>query len=220
MHKFRSLLKTSILGGVTVILPLAIFAIVFRWIFRILTDVIQPGTNIVMSRSPLPEPVADAIVVAIILIACFTVGMIVKTKFGGVFFGAVDKALLKLPLYSLIKETVIQFMGANNTFFSAVALVRLTAQGPYMTGFLMDRHPSGLVTVFLPTGPNPTSGNIVHLPESHVHRLTVSVEDAMRSIISCGTGSQSLFETLPQTERAMLVSRLEAGAAKPESMEF
>ncbi len=59
-----------------------------------------------------------------------------------------------------------------------------------MTCFLTDETPEGICSVFVPTGPNPTSGNIYHLKKEYVHLINVSIEEAMRSIISCGASSQ------------------------------
>ncbi len=64
-----------------------------------------------------------------------------------------------------------------------------------MTAFITDEHESGWKTAFIPTGPNPTTGYIVHLPESDVFPIDVRVEDAIRSIISCGAGSAPLIES-------------------------
>ena len=54
----------------------------------------------------------------------------------------------------------------------------------------------GGVAVFVPTGPNPTSGLIFHVPRDHVHPVAVSVEEAMRSVIGCGAGSTALVNGL------------------------
>jgi uncharacterized membrane protein len=48
-------------------------------------------------------------------------------------------------------------------------------------------------TVFVPTGPNPNSGLIFHIPDKFVHPAGVSVEEAMRSVIGCGAGSNNLI---------------------------
>lgn len=56
-----------------------------------------------------------------------------------------------------------------------------------------DTHEDGGCTVFVPTGPNPTSGNIYHLRPENVFPVDTSVEDTMRSIISCGAGSSMLI---------------------------
>jgi uncharacterized membrane protein len=65
-----------------------------------------------------------------------------------------------------------------------------------VSAFVTDSHDDGSYTVFVPTGPNPTSGNIYHLKGKWVHPVDVSVEDTMRSIISCGAGSSMLIEKL------------------------
>ena len=57
---------------------------------------------------------------------------------------------------------------------------------------MTDRHEDGSFTVFVPTGPNPTSGNIFHMPASYVSLVDHPVESTMRSIISCGAGSAEL----------------------------
>ncbi len=64
-----------------------------------------------------------------------------------------------------------------------------------MTGFITDEHPDGSCSVFVPTGPNPTSGNIFHLPPSSVYRIEVPVDEAMKSIIACGAGSKVLMQS-------------------------
>ena len=51
MDKAKTFIKTSILGGVAVILPTAILIFVFTWIFGFATALIQPLTNLVMSKS-------------------------------------------------------------------------------------------------------------------------------------------------------------------------
>ena len=64
-----------------------------------------------------------------------------------------------------------------------------------MTGFITDDQ-GEILTVFVPTGPNPTSGNIYHLPREKVYRTTTAVDSGMRSIISCGAGSSEIFNSI------------------------
>ena len=104
-----------------------------------------------------------------------------------------SRIFLKIPGYSLIKETVSQFFGNKKSPFSSVALVQIFGNETLASAFITDEHKDGTRTVFVPTGPNPTSGNIYHLPEDRVHPVDVSVEEAMRSIISCGAGSSTLI---------------------------
>jgi uncharacterized membrane protein len=128
---------------------------------------------------------------------CFVIGFVVRTSLGKWLYNTVESRFLKkVPGYSLIKETVSQFLGGKKAPFSSVALVQIYGNETMVSAFVTDSHDDGSYTVFVPTGPNPTSGNIYHLKGKWVHPVDVSVEDTMRSIISCGAGSSMLIEKL------------------------
>ena len=194
MNRFKEFVKSTVLGGVLVILPLAIFFFALTWIFGLVLSAISPLTNILMRNSPLQGIVADILVVALLVAVCFSVGAIVRTKLGKWLYLFVESnVFLRVPGYSLIKETVFQFLGNKKSPFSSVALVQIFGNETLVSAFITDKHKDGTHTVFVPTGPNPTSGNIYHLPKDLVHPVDISVEDAMRSIISCGAGSSTLI---------------------------
>lgn len=195
MNKIKSFILTSLLGGVIVVLPAAILVAVFGWVFNFVTNLIQPLTNLLMAKSDLREIIADLLVLAVILAVCFIIGVVIRTKFGKFIYSAIEAHLFKVaPGYKLIKETVLQILGNNKTPFSSVALVQIFGNDTLLTAFVTDEHPDGSFSVFVPTGPNPTSGNIYHLEGKYVHPVDVPVEDAMRSIISCGAGSSQLID--------------------------
>ena len=92
-----------------------------------------------------------------------------------------------------------QFFGKNRSFFKEVVICDLFNSGTLMTGFITDDQ-GDIITVFVPTGPNPTSGNIYHLPKDKVLRTNAAVETGMKSIISCGAGSANIFSELQLKE--------------------
>ncbi len=195
MKKIKNFIRTSIVGGLLIILPVALLAAVFTWLFNFITKLIQPLTDLVLKQSETMEFIADLIVIMIILLICFLVGLLVRTKLGEYIHKVVeDFLLLKIPGYNLIKETLLQFLGNRKTPFSSVALVNIFCNETLVTAFITDEHNDGSYTVFVPTGPNPTSGNIFHMKDKYVHKVNVPVEEAMRSIISCGSGSFGLVE--------------------------
>lgn len=196
MSKLGEFVKTSLIGGIVVILPVAILIFIFKWIFSLVTGLIQPLTNLIMKitvQSRLQEMLADLTALSVIIIACFVVGVFVRTKVGTYIYHNIENRILKAaPGYSLVKQTVMQFLGSRKTPFSKVALVQLFASGTLVSAFITDEHADGSYTVFVPTAPNPTSGYVVHVEGKHVYPVNVPVEDAMRSIISCGAGSTEL----------------------------
>lgn len=198
MGKITGFLKTSLLGGVVVILPVAIMASVFIWLFNLVNTLIYPLTSWLTNKIYFNEYIADAIVIIFLIAVCFFVGLLVKTRLGGYLYRVVEFRLLKLaPGYSMVKETVLQLFGSKKgSPFSSVALAQIYGNETLMTAFITDTHKDGSYTLFVPTGPNPTSGLIFHLAEKYVHPVDVPVQDAMRSIISCGAGSSRLIDAL------------------------
>lgn len=195
MDRIKAFIKTSVLGGLAVVLPAVFLFLIFRWLFNWITDIIQPLTNLVLAKGQFHEIVADILVFAIILTICFLLGVVVKTKVGQFIHENLENRILQLaPGYPTIKSVVMQFIGKNKSPFSSVALVQVFGDETLMTAFITDTHDNSRYTVFVPTGPNPTTGLIFHLPQKYVHPIKVSVEETMRSVISCGAGSANLLD--------------------------
>jgi uncharacterized membrane protein len=200
MKKIKSFIKTTLLGGLAVILPVTIIAVVFRWLIVTVTDWIQPLTDLILRKSDMREFLADIIVIAVILLFCFAIGLMMKTAVARWVFNWLERRVLKIaPGYNMIKETINQFLGRKKSPFSSVALVRIFENRTMATAFVTDEHPDGSYTVFVPTGPNPTSGQIFHLQKEFVHPVDVGVDETMRSILSCGAGSTPLIQSHSKT---------------------
>ncbi|MHC4521447.1 MAG: DUF502 domain-containing protein [Planctomycetota bacterium] len=215
MKKLREFIKSTLVGGLLVLLPMAIFAYVLLWVFNLIVSLINPLTRIVMETSRVQGIVADIVAIGLLIWICFLVGMLVRTRLGRWAYAALEAGFLKkTPGYSMIKETVTHFLGENKQSpFSSVALARIFGNDTLVSVFVTDTHEDGSYTVFMPTGPNPTSGNIYHLKAENVFPVDVSVEDAMRSIISCGAGSSTLVNKFSETQRAQASG--EAASEKP-----
>ena len=193
--KTNEFIKTSLIGGLCVILPIIIIIVVFNWLFNLILRNIQPLTQIVISNSESTGMIANTISVIIIIAFCFIVGAIVKTTIGRYIHNSIEKILLKnMPGYNLAKDTIKQFIGKKEMPFSCAVLVKLFDNGTKVTGFITDTHSDGSYTVFVPTGPNPTSGNIFHVDKERIFKLETSVEQAMKRIITCGSGSSDMME--------------------------
>lgn len=199
MQRLKNFVKSTVIGGLLVVLPTGILLAVMAWVFKTVQGLISPITGLI-SLHPL---LADLLVIVMIVAACFVIGVFVRTRLGKFVYSLIEtKLLAKAPGYSLVKETVFQFLGNKKSPFSSVALAQIFGNETMVSCFVTDTHEDGSRTVFVPTGPNPTSGNIYHLEAKYVHPVDVSVEDAMRSIISCGAGSSSLLKKLKDTEKS------------------
>ncbi|MFA7554955.1 MAG: DUF502 domain-containing protein [Spongiibacteraceae bacterium] len=201
MQRMNNFIKKSVIGGLLVILPAVIMFFAFRWAFNSVTDLIQPLTGSIAKHSNAPELLIDLFVIAMILLGCFLVGSIATTGTGMWLHSRFDSTLAKLaPGYNLVREVIQQVLGSNpNSPFKRGEVARARLFGADITtdvtALITSRHSNGWFTIFVPTGPNPTSGMIYHLPPEQVELLpTIKAEEALRTIIACGAGSGDMFD--------------------------
>jgi len=197
LKRFRNFLRTTLIGGVVALAPLTLIILLFRWVINLIGRNLTPLVDTLL-QDPDPNPYFKfalyIITFAAILVFFFIIGLIVRTRLRVTLNRAEDLYLQKIPGYKLAKETVQQFFGKNRSFFKEVVLVDIFNSGALMTGFITDDQ-GEIITVFVPTGPNPTSGNIYHLQKENVLKTGASVDNGMKSIISCGAGSTQIFES-------------------------
>jgi uncharacterized membrane protein len=195
LTRFRKFLRTTLIGGVVALAPLTLIILLFRWVINVIGRNLTPVVDKIL-QDPDPDPVYKfalyVLTFAAILLFFFIIGIIVRTRLSVFLNVAEDRYLLKIPGYKLAKETIQQFFGKNRSFFKEVVLVDIFNTGTLMTGFITDDQDE-ILTVFVPTGPNPTSGNIYHLPRERVLKTHAPVDSGMKSIISCGAGSAEVF---------------------------
>ena len=192
----RRYVRVTLLGGFAAILPLALVILVFRWIIGLIERYLRPIVDLFNTDSELLLFVIYVILVVAIVISFFFIGVIIETRIGRFFTSALEKKyLMKIPGYKIARETVMQFFGKQKSFFSEVVLVDLFNAGTLMTGFITDDQ-GEMITVFVPTGPNPTSGNIYQVQNEKVYKTKAAVDHGMRTIISCGAGSSEIFKDI------------------------
>lgn len=191
--KINKYVNATLLGGVAAILPLALIIILFRWIVGIIEKLLGPLVELFETDSRYVVIGLYVLIILGILVIFFFIGLFIQTRIGNFIRKILeDKYLSKIPGYKTAKDIVMQFFGGNRSFFREVVFVDIFNSGTLMTGFITDDQ-GEVITVFVPTGPNPTSGNIYHLSKEKVIRTTASVDSGMKSIIGCGSGSRELF---------------------------
>lgn len=189
----KNFLATTFLGGVVVILPLAIFALLANWIISLIGGILDPIVSLFPEKWN--HTLLRLIAFGILVIICFGIGLLVKTQFGSTMFSWVeDHWLSKLPFYSTIKETTQQIIGKDKSPFSKVVLIDPYGSGAKMIGFVTDEDIiNKRLTVFSPTAPNPTNGFVFIIDEKDAEFLDVKADEALRNIIGLGSGSATLI---------------------------
>ncbi|MDQ6971222.1 MAG: DUF502 domain-containing protein [Mariprofundaceae bacterium] len=106
----------------------------------------------------------------------------------------VERIPLVRSVYGALKSVLETVLRDNQDSFRRVVLVEYPRHGSYALGFIsgsghgevQDKTEKKVVTVFVPTAPNPTSGFLLYIPENETTPLDMSVEDGMKCVISAG----------------------------------
>lgn len=191
-------LRTYFLAGVLVTAPFAITLYV-AWALIDFVDtrikpLIPPQYN---PETYLPFGVPGIglifLIVALTLIGYLTAGLL-----GRFFIGWGERLLARMPvvrsIYSAAKQIIETVFSQQSTAFRQVVLIEYPRQGIWTMAFLVgdtvdlvqDHVETPLVTVMVPTTPNPTSGFLLFLPRTEIRLLDITVEEGMKMILSIG----------------------------------
>lgn len=191
--------RNAFFAGALLLAPL----IVTIWAFSAIIDVVG-GTFRPLYESYLPQSLQNlpffwdlaATVVVVLLVTAL--GYLSNYVLGKVFLGVGERAIRRIPgigaVYNSVKQIVATFGNQNRNTFSKVVMVEFPRPGCWAIGFLTNRSQAEaqlrtgreVLTVFVPTTPNPTSGFLLLVPAAEVRELEMSVGDGMKMIISGG----------------------------------
>ena len=191
------LLRKYLIAGLLVWLPLAATVVVIKLLIDLLDKTIllfppewQPETLFGFSI-----PGFGIIVGVLILILT---GVFAANLFGRKLVDFWEAILGRIPLvrtiYTTVKQVLETLFTSNSESFRRVVLIEYPRKGIWSLGFQTNealaaaKEASGkdLISIFIPTTPNPTSGFIVMLPAEDVTQLDITVEDGFKFIISMG----------------------------------
>jgi uncharacterized membrane protein len=181
-------LRAYFFAGILVTVPLGLTIWILLWIFNGVDGFLQPIVERIFGHH-IPG-VGFGVTVVLIFIA----GVIVSNVLGRRLLRYFESVLMRLPiaryLYNGIRQIMQAFAAPDKTGFMQVVLVEFPRKGIRTLGFITNETPdeSGkkLLNIFIPTSPNPTSGYMQIIEEDQVIRTNLSVDEALRMVVSGG----------------------------------
>lgn len=199
--KIRKYLATGVLVWVPVIITIAVIA----WGMGILQGIFVSVIDTIAAF--LPTPLADEFsrvkdipglgVILVVLLLFFT-GMMAANFLGQWFLRVMDSALSRIPIiknvYGSVKQVSDTLFSSSGQAFRKALLVQYPRAGVWTVAFqtgtpsgqVAQNLPEECVSVYVPTTPNPTSGFFLIMKRSEVVELDMSVDEALKYIISMG----------------------------------
>ncbi|HEX5356931.1 MAG TPA: DUF502 domain-containing protein [Aquabacterium sp.] len=198
-------MKKYILTGLLVWLPLAITIWVLMHVVGTLDGVF--ATLVVAAQTVLPESArpllqqlreVPGLSVIIVVTALWLTGVAVTNMAGQWLLNQSNRMFSNIPIvksiYSSVKQVSDTLFSSSGQAFRQAVLVQYPRAGAWTIAFVTgkpngevaDNLPHDMLTLYVPTTPNPTSGFMLMVPRADVVELQMSVDEALKYIISMG----------------------------------
>lgn len=212
MKSISNFFRQNILAGILVTVPFALTIFVLyklgTWIIGLVSAAPNKFIGELLNQQ---NPLVSQTILFIIglvgaLLIVLIVGAVAKNILGRKLVGFGEYLINKIPLartiYTATKQIIETIMGRGGMKnLKRVAMFEYPRKGIYSIGFITSTIEDGkyhnqsgrkLVSIFVPTTPNPTSGYYIMLPEEDIKELSISVEDAFRIIMSAGLATNNI----------------------------
>jgi uncharacterized membrane protein len=204
MQRAISFLKTTLLGGVIVVLPAWLAVLLVLKVLGHLEIFVKPVS------SHLPHNIAHPRVIAILLLValCFLVGAAIQTAIGQKAEHAAERAVLeKIPGYTTLRSLASRLSDHAETASFQPALVEM--EEALVPAFIVEQHSGNRCTVFIPSVPTPMAGSVYIIDNCRVPspRPACCFRDAVP--LEMGGGSSKLgaaFDARAQAQTSLAPS--------------
>ncbi len=199
-QRFTKSVRANILVGLILITPLAVTLWIVQFLFRYLTNYLVPREWLQTEHSIFYRMLALLLVFS----ALYLIGLLARNFIGRHLYRLGDGILTRIPivktLYLALRQVSESVVNSRRTLFKQVVAVQFPRAGLYSIGFMTaelnrgvaEQLPigqdssAGVLCVFVPTAPNPTTGFFLMVPRGDVIFLDIGLQDAMKMIFSAG----------------------------------
>lgn len=196
-------MKKYFLTGLVTLLPLAVTIWIVQFLVNFLTKPFIGLVTMLTDRLPIASPqlirtISQIFILIGLFFFIFFLGFVARKFFFNQLIRLGDRILEKIPLvnkvYKTSKDIVKSIFGSKERSFSQVVLLPFPYKGAHCIGLIAkdaprtcsDAEKQELVSVFIPTTPNPSTGFLVMCPRSELILLNMKTEEAIKYVVSCG----------------------------------
>lgn len=197
-------MKKHFLAGLAILLPVMIVLWAIFSLIGFLTEPFVDGVSHVFSHLSITSHpgltrfLSQCLILILLFFSIALLGLLARTFLMSFLFKLGDFFIQKIPLFNTIykttREIIDTLFSPNRTIFKTVVLVPFPHPDSYAIGLISRDAPQEcssetgekLISVFIPTTPNPTTGFLLMFPEKSLMEIPLSPEDAFKYVLSCG----------------------------------
>lgn len=186
--------KTTVLGGLVVIVPLAVLIIVLLEIIDFVVDLTAWAVELLPFDFLANPFVLISLALATIVGLCFFTGLLLLTSPGAALKQRIDVFLEeKVPLYGMLQAITRQFVGIDDKQLTP-AEIDLYGSETRVLGFVVEELKDGRYCVYVPDSPVLTVGRTYIVGEHQLARLEGSTRAAVDAITQWGAGARQIYK--------------------------
>jgi uncharacterized membrane protein len=184
--------RSRLVGGLLLLIPLAITYLVLSAIWGLLQDPFRP----LLSRVPGPVSgiALDILGFLVLIILIYLVGAVGRTLVGGrilrIWESGLDRIPIVRPIYRIARQSTQVIAGGMGLQSTSVVMLEYPRAGVLSLGLVTGQYVNAanetFLTIYIPTIPNPTSGFLAMVKKEQVIETDMNFEDAMKIVISAG----------------------------------
>ena len=211
LQKIKQDLKNDLIAGLVVVIPLAttiwLAITISAWVVRLLTRFPRQLAPFDGLNPFLVDLINLLIGLSVPLLAILIIGLMARNIAGRWLLDVGEKVVQSIPLAGSVYKTLQQLLQTvfqdSSTRFRRAVLVEYPRRGIWAVAFVTGAMTATatanpkMLSIFVPTTPNPTSGWYAIVPESDVVNLSISIEDAFKLILSGGIVGPNLAAAVP-----------------------
>lgn len=204
------MIKKYFLTGLVILLPLAVTVVIIAFIINFLTapfvgffEHFFVSTQFYAHNQSFVHILLQLLFLIALFAFTILLGFLARLVAFKSLLSLYDYILHRTPviktIYKTAQQVITTLLGGSSRSFQQVVLVPFPTKGSFCIGLVSGPAPKfcreaiseSLVTVLIPTAPNPTSGFLILYDAREIIHIDMKVEDAMKCVISCGVLSQN-----------------------------
>lgn len=195
LQRFRN----NFLTGLVIVAPIMLTGYLIWWIITLVDGLIVPWVPDIYNPSYYLGQDIPGFGVVVFLLFTGAVGALTKGLFGRQLIKFGEDLVERMPvvrsIYNALKQIAETVLSQSSSSFQHACLIEYPRKGIWAIAFVSTETKGevdartgeeAVLSVFLPTTPNPTSGFLLFLPKKEVILLDMSVEEAAKLVISAG----------------------------------
>lgn len=195
-------IRNTFIAGILILAPITLSIYILYFLFNFLDGILRGTVVNFLFKRLSHENIIQTIPglgLLVLLALIFIIGIIARNFIGRKILNIGDYIVTHIPLlnriYIAIQEISEAIFSEKRELFKKAVLIEYPRKGCYSIAFftqdtkgkIQDTLEDDVVSIFIPTTPNPTSGFLLFIPKKDVKNLDMTVEDALKLVISGGS---------------------------------